>query len=99
MPMDRDGGLQSSPCSATLINLLSAIERQIASGARLQRSCQREQEGRRSERTEVRQARLSDRRRVYGEESVAFSESINVELHSEGSIMSTCTDVHSSTHQ
>ena len=66
-------------------------DRQIASGARLQRRHQREQEGRRSERTNVRQARL-DRRRVHSEESVVFSGSISVELHSEGSIVSTCPD-------
>ena len=66
-------------------------ERQIASGARLQHRCQREREGRQSERTEVRQARL-DRRCVHGEESVAFSGSIGVELDSEGSIVSTCTE-------
>ena len=47
-------------------------ERQIASGARLQRQRQREHEGRRSEQTDVRQARL-DRRCVHGEESAAFS--------------------------
>ena len=51
----------------------------------------RKQEGRQSEQTEVRQARL-DRGRVRGEESVAFSGSISVELHSEGSFVSTCTE-------
>ena len=56
----------------------------------LQHWHQREQEGRRSEPTEVRQARL-DRRSVHGEESVVFSGSISVELDSEGSIVSTCT--------
>ena len=60
----------------------SECKRHVASGARLQRRCQREQEGRRSERTELRQARL-DRRRIHSEESVAFGE---------GSIVSTCTD-------
>ena len=46
----------------------------------------------RSEQTEVRQARL-DGRRVHGEESsVAFSRSIGVELDSDGSVMSTCTE-------
>ena len=91
----------SSPCNSTPMNL----ERQIASGARLQRWRQREQEGRRSERTEVRQARL-DRWRIHGEESVTFSGSISVELDSDGSIMSTCTEhwilkmlYHSTTHQ
>ena len=49
----------------------------------LRHRCQREQEGRRSERTEVRQARL-DRQPVHGEESVAFSGFISVELDSEG---------------
>ena len=58
---------------------------------RLQRRHQKEQEGRRSEQTEVRQARL-DRRCVHGEESVAFSGIINVDLDSEGSIVSTCTE-------
>ena len=47
--------------------------------------------GRQSEQTEVRQARL-DRRRIHGEESVASSGSIGVELDSEGSIVSTCTE-------
>ena len=42
-------------------------------------------------RTEVRQARL-DRRRIHGEESVVFSRFIAVELDSEGSILSTCTE-------
>ena len=37
------------------------------------------------------QARL-DRQSVHGEESVAFSGSIGVELDSEGSIVSTCTE-------
>ena len=46
---------------------------------------------RRSERTEVSQARV-DRRRIYGEESVTFSRSIGVELDSESSIVSTCTE-------
>ena len=41
--------------------------------------------------TEVRQAWL-DRRRVHGEESVAFSGSIAVELDGEKSIVSTCTE-------
>ena len=48
--------------------------------ARLQRRRQKEQEQRRSEQTEVRQARL-DRRHIQGEESsVAFSRFIGVEL-------------------
>ena len=38
-----------------------------------------------------RKARL-DRRCVHSEESVTFSGSISVELHSDGSIMSTCTE-------
>ena len=58
---------------------------------RLQCQHQREQERRRSELTEVRQARL-DRRHMHSEESVAFSGSISMELHSEGSIVSTCTE-------
>ena len=58
----------SSPCNSTPMNLLSArdrlrLEREERATARLQCWCQREQEGRRSERTKVRQARL-DRRRV-----------------------------------
>ena len=57
----------------------------------LLRRRQREQEGRWSEWTEVRQARL-DTRSVHGEESVVFSGSIGVELDSEGSIVSTCTE-------
>ena len=61
------------------------------SGVRLQCQRQREQEGRRSEETKVRQARL-DRQCVHGEESVTFSGSISVELHSKGSIVSTCTE-------
>ena len=60
--------------------------------ARLQRRRQKEQEQRRLEQTEVRQARL-DRRHILGEEScVAFSRSISMELDSEGSVMSTCTE-------
>ena len=87
----------SSPCNSTLIYLLSARDRlhlkqEEKASARLQRRCQREQEGRRSERTEVREARL-DRRSVHGEESAMFSGSIGVELDSEGSIMSGCTDI------
>ena len=79
------------------MNLLGArdrlcLEREERAVARLQRWRQREQEGRRSEWTEVRQARL-DRQSVHGEESfmssVAFSRSIGVELDSEGSIVST----------
>ena len=75
----------------------TGCERQVASEARgkatarLQRWCQREQEGKQSERTKVRQARL-DRRSVHGEESVVFSGSIGVELDSEGSIMSASTE-------
>ena len=42
-------------------------------------------------RKEGSQARL-DRRSVHGEESVVFSGSIDVELDSEGSIMSACTE-------
>ena len=57
--------------------------------ARLQHRCQREQEGRQSEQTEVRQARL-DRQCILGEESfVAF---VGVELDSERSILSTCAE-------
>ena len=64
-------------------------KRQIVSGARLQHWRQREDEGRRSEQTEVRQARL-DRRHVHGDESInTFSRSIGMELDSEGS---TCTE-------
>ena len=37
------------------------------------------------------EARL-DRRSIHGEESVVFSGSIGVELDSEGSIVSTCTE-------
>ena len=47
--------------------------------ARLHCQCQREQEGRRSERTEVREARL-DRRSIHGEESITISGSIGVKL-------------------
>ena len=82
----------SSSCNS---NLLSArdrlrLEQEERSTARLQCWRQRQQEGRRSEWTDVKQARL-DRQRVHGEESVAFSGSIGMELDSEGSIMSTCT--------
>ena len=59
--------------------------------ARLQRWRQREQEGRQSEWTEVKQARL-DRQSIHGEESVAFSGSIGVELDSVGYIVSACTE-------
>ena len=87
----------SSPCNSTLMNQLSAREILHASGARgkgyarLQLWPQTEQEGRQSEQTEVRDARL-DRQSVHGEESVVFSRSISVELDSEGSIVSTCTE-------
>ena len=65
----------SSPCNSTLINVQSArdrlrLEREERATARL-RWRQREQERRRSERTEVRKARL-DRRSVHGEESVVI---------------------------
>ena len=85
----------SSPCNSTLINLLSArdrlrLEREERATARLRRR-QTEQEGRRSERTEVREARLN-RRSVHGEESVVFSGSIPMELDCEGSIVSACTE-------
>ena len=78
------------------MNLLSArgrlrLEREERATARLQCRRHGEQEGRRSERTEVREARL-DRRSVHGEESVMFCGSISVELDSEGSIVSTCTE-------
>ena len=53
--MDHDGGLLTVQLNA---DKSTECERQIASGARLQRWCQREQEGRRSERTKVRQVRL-----------------------------------------
>ena len=67
------------------------LERGERATARLQRRRQREQEGRQSEWTAVREARL-DRRSVHSEESVVFSGSIGVELDSEGSIVSTCTE-------
>ena len=76
----------SSPCNS----MLSARDR-LHLEARLQHRRQREQEGRRSEQTEVRQTRL-DRRRVHGEEFVAFGESIGVELNSERSIVSACAE-------
>ena len=87
----------SSPCNSTLINLLSVrdrlrLEREERATARLQGLHQREQEGiRPSERTEVREAWL-DRRSVHSEESVVFSGSIGVELDSEESIVSACTE-------
>ena len=76
-----------------LKNLLSVrdrlrLEQEERATARLQCRRQREQEGRQSE---VRQARL-DRRSVHGEESVEFSGSIGVELDSEVSIVSACTE-------
>ena len=83
--MNRNGGLLTVSLNA---DESTECEREIASRARLQRRRQREQEGRRSEQTEVRQARL-DRRRVHGEESVAISGSIGVELDSDGT---TCTE-------
>ena len=70
------------------MNLLSVrdrlhLEREERATARLQRRRQREQDQRRSEQTEVRQARLD--RRIRGEESsVTFSTSIGVELDSKG---------------
>ena len=74
----------SSPCNSTPMNLLSArdrlhLEQEERAIARLQRRRQREQEGRRSEWTEVRQARL-DRRSIHSEESVVFNGSIGVKL-------------------
>ena len=86
----------SSLCNSMLINLLSARDRyrlewKEKATARLQHWQQREQEQMRLKWTEVRQARLG-RWRIHGEESVAFSISIGVELYSEGSIMSTCTE-------
>jgi len=62
----------SSPCNSTLMNVLSArdrlrLEREERATARLHRQCQREQEGRQSERTKVRQARL-DRQSIHSEE-------------------------------
>ena len=86
----------SSLCNSTPMNLVSArdrfcLEQEERATARLQRRRQREQEGRRSEQTEVTQAR-ADRQHVPGEESVAFSGSISMELDSEGSIMSTYTE-------
>ena len=50
---------------------------------------QRQQERRRSEQTEVRQDRLD--RRIHGEES-SVCRSIGMELDSEGSIVSTCSE-------
>ena len=87
----------SSPCNSTLIYILGARDRlhlkqEERASARLQHQCQSEQEGKQSEQTEVREARL-DRRSVHGEESAMFSGSIGVELDSEGSIVSGCTDI------
>ena len=67
------------------------LEQEERATARLQHCRQRDQEGRQSEWTEVRQAR-PDRQRVQCEESVTFSRSIGVELNSKGSIESTCAD-------
>ena len=77
----------SSPCNSMPMNVLSVRDRLLLE-ARLQHRRQREQEGRRSKRTEVRQTRLD----VHGEESVAFSGSIGVELNSERSIVSACAE-------
>ena len=52
-----NGSRWRTPHRVTLVNLLSARDR-LPSGARLQRQRQSEQEGRQSERTEVRQARV-----------------------------------------
>ena len=73
------------------MNLLSARDR-----LRLERDCsagtkENRKEGDQSRPRLVRQARL-DRRRVHGEESVAFSGSVAVELDSGGSIVSTFTE-------
>ena len=82
------------PCNSTPMNLLSTkdrlhLEQEERTTARLQHERQNEQEQRQSEQTEVRQARL-DRWHIQGEKSsVAF---ISVELNSEGSIVSTCTE-------
>ena len=56
----------SSPCNSMPINL------QIASGARLQSRCQREQERKRSEQTKARQGRL-DRQSTYTVRSLSHS--------------------------
>ena len=65
----------SSPCNSTQMNLVSArdrlrLEREERATATLQHRRQREQKRRRSEQTEVRQARL-DRRHVCDHESRA----------------------------
>ena len=81
----------SSPCNSTLIRDRLHLEQEERATPRLQHRRQRDQEGRWSERTEVMEARL-DRRSIHGEESVVFSGSIGVELDSEGSIVSACTE-------
>ena len=78
-----------------------------SSEVRLQRRCQREQEGDQRGPRPVRQGSgLIARWCVHSEESVVFSGSVAVELDSEGSTVSTCTEHyilkmlhHSSTHQ
>ena len=76
----------------TPINLLSVRDRlHLEWEERLLLDCSistKRQEGRRSEWTEIRQARL-DRQCIHSVESVAFSRSISVELDGEGS---TCTE-------
>ena len=67
------------------------MKREERATARLQCRHQREQEGRRSDQTEVRETRL-DRQSLHGEKSVVFSRSICVEVDSEGSIVSACTE-------
>ena len=93
MPMDLTTECDSSPCNSMLMNLLTTrdrlrLEREERAAARLQHQCQN---WRRSEQTEVKQARL-DRWCVHCESSVTFNRSMGVELDSEGSIVSTCTE-------
>ena len=61
----------SSPCNSTLMNLQSAIDR-LRRERDYSADAKTEQEGRRSERTKVRQARL-DRRSTYTVRSLSHS--------------------------
>ena len=84
-----------SPCNSTPINLPGETDCAWSEKKGLQLDCSIGTKDNRSEgdqQTELRHARL-DRRHVHGEKSsVTFSRPIGIELDSEGSIMSTCTE-------
>ena len=62
----------SSPCNSALMNLQNVRDRLDCVGSETAAPTRKEREGRRSERTEVRQARL-DRRSTYTVRSLSHS--------------------------